>query len=151
MYDWTNRKVFGIHLSRFGGSWLNAGGDWRDEEGFKEWMRSVPFEAKDGTIQHISDDDVHDAYEMMRGGKFELENSIREYFKTRTVNADKEEAYGLMLEFDDDVRLMEKNLSGVDKATMTHKEEMGLEQYRGFLCQLRKCFSRIDKSWKVKL
>ena len=42
-------------------------------------MMNIPFENEKGEIEYISQDDAQDAYDMMTMGKFELENSIREF------------------------------------------------------------------------
>ena len=77
--NYENRYVKGIRLSRFGASWLKAGGCRTDHAGFILWMMNIPFENEKGEIEYISQDDAQDAYDMMTMGKFELENSIREF------------------------------------------------------------------------
>ena len=71
--------VRGIHLSRFGASWINAGGKSNDSDGFLVWMMNIPFKNEDGTISYISQDDAEDAYWMMNCGKLELESSVRKF------------------------------------------------------------------------
>ena len=70
---------FGIDLSRFGASWLNAGGKYYDQDGFLVWMMNCPFKDKDGNIVYPSQDDAEDAYWMMSCGKMELEHDIRKF------------------------------------------------------------------------
>lgn len=75
-------KTMGIHLSRFGASWIRSGGNINDRDGFLIWMMNIPFENADGTIEYISQDDAEDAYFMMECGKFELEKSARRFLKS---------------------------------------------------------------------
>lgn len=62
-----------IYLSRFGASWINAGGRSDDRDGFLVWMMNIPFKEEDGSISYINQDDAEDAYWMMNCGKMELE------------------------------------------------------------------------------
>ena len=78
-HKWKNEMVMGISLSRYGASWLHAGGDWTDRDGFVLWMMNIPFENENGEIVYISQDDAEDAYEMMSCGKLELEINIRKF------------------------------------------------------------------------
>lgn len=69
-----DRYIKGVKMHRFGCSWLNAGGDVDDHDGFIIWMINIPFLNKDtGEIEYISHDDAQDAYDMMNNGKSELE------------------------------------------------------------------------------
>lgn len=81
MDDWTNRKLFGVHMSRYCASWINAGGDPNDDEGFIKWITSINFKTEDGKIVHISEDDAWDAYNMMTCGRMELEHSVKEFLE----------------------------------------------------------------------
>lgn len=82
----SNKKIFGIHMSRFGASWLNAGGRFNDRDGFILWMMNIPFKNDDGTIEYISQDDAEDAYWMMTCGKMELEHDVCRFRKEHGVN-----------------------------------------------------------------
>ena len=85
MWDWSNRKIMGIPISRFGASWLHVGGDFSDQDGFVEWMTTIPFDV-DGEIRYISEEDANDAYEMMSCGKMELEQYAEKFLKRREAN-----------------------------------------------------------------
>ncbi len=76
-----NRLVKGIEIVRYGASWLNAGGDIDDHDGFILWMINIPFENENGEVEYISQDDAQDAYDLMNTGKFELEYTVREFLK----------------------------------------------------------------------
>ena len=81
-----NRSVFGIPLSRFGGSWLTVGCSADDMDGFYEWMEQIKFYGRDGTYSYITDVDpvaIPDAYELMTCGKCELECDLREFLASR--------------------------------------------------------------------
>ena len=84
--DVSNKKIFGIHMSRFCASWLNAGGLFEDRDGFILWMMNIPFENDDCTISYISQDDAEDAYWMMTCGKMELEYTVGKFRKEHGVN-----------------------------------------------------------------
>ena len=73
--------VLGIHLSRFGASWINAGGRSNDMDGFITWMMNIPFTNDDGSVVYISQDDAEDAFWMMNTGKLELESNVRKFIK----------------------------------------------------------------------
>ncbi len=67
-----NKKVNGVHASRYIASWGRVGGSLRYGTGledFSDWLRSLG----------ISDDDVADIREMASMGRLELEQSAR-YF-----------------------------------------------------------------------
>lgn len=72
-------KTMGIHLSRFGASWLQVGGNQDDCDGFLTWMMNIPFKNEDGSISYINQDDAEDAFWMMNCGKMELESSARAF------------------------------------------------------------------------
>ena len=72
----------GIHLSRFGASWLRVGGKSTDRKGFIVWMMNIPFIEDDGTITYINQDDAEDAYWMMSCGKSELQYYAADFIKT---------------------------------------------------------------------
>ncbi len=76
---WENEFIKGIRMSRYLASWIIAGGDWHDENGFIEWMMNIPFEKEDGSISYISEGDAVDTYNIMTCGKCELETWAREY------------------------------------------------------------------------
>ncbi len=82
MWDWTNKKVFGIRMSRFGASWLRSGGDINDQEGFLKWMTSIPFEEKGKTV-YISEETAIDAFMVMSNGKMELETNAKQFLMNR--------------------------------------------------------------------
>lgn len=75
-----------IHLSRFGASWIKAGGRSDDMDGFLVWMMNIPFEEENGSISYINQDDAEDAYWMMNCGKMELEHSAREFIVKRGID-----------------------------------------------------------------
>ena len=77
--DYSNKKVMGIRMSRFGSSWLNAGGRYSDRDGFLIWMMNIPFVNENGETIYISQDDAEDAYWLMNCGKMELENNARAF------------------------------------------------------------------------
>ena len=77
--NYSNKKIFGIHMSRFGASWLNAGGSICDSNGFIIWMMNIPFKNEKNETVYISQDDAEDAYWMMSCGKFELQCSVRDF------------------------------------------------------------------------
>lgn len=79
--DYSNKHVMGIRMNRYGASWLNAGGDFNDQEGFLLWMMNIPFENDKGEIEYISQDDAEDAYDLMNMGKCELESTVRDFLK----------------------------------------------------------------------
>ena len=81
MDDWSNRKLFGVHMSRYCASWINSGGDPNDIDSFIEWIMSIEFKIENGTIEHISEDDAYDAYNMMTCGRMELEHSVKEFLE----------------------------------------------------------------------
>ena len=85
-HSYDNKKVMGIRMSRFGASWLNAGGRYDDRDGFLIWMMNIPFENENGETVYISQDDAEDAYELMSCGKMELEGTVYAFRKQYGVN-----------------------------------------------------------------
>ena len=77
----SSRDIHGIAIWRYGASWLNAGGNLHDSDGFLTWMMNIPFKNSKGEIEYISQDDAEDAYTMMHMGKFELECAVRDFLK----------------------------------------------------------------------
>ena len=64
-----------VHYSRYIASWINAhGGRYKRElfEGFRHWLRD---ECK------LTDDEIHDIWEMATNGKLELQENARRYLK----------------------------------------------------------------------
>lgn len=84
--------VMGIHLSRFGASWLISGGNINDRDGFLIWMMNIPIRQPDGTMKYISQDDAEDAYWMMSCGKAELQYSARDF-----INSHKKSKRGYLI------------------------------------------------------
>ena len=78
-------ETYGIYLSRFGASWLIAGGKRNDRDGFITWMMNIPFQDHGKTI-FISQDDAEDAYWMMSTGKLELETNARQFIKKQGLD-----------------------------------------------------------------
>lgn len=72
-------KTMGVHLSRFGASWLRVGGRKDDRDGFITWMMNIPFKNPDGSISYVNQDDAEDAYWMMHCGKMEFEHNAMEF------------------------------------------------------------------------
>ena len=64
-----NRKVNGIHLTRYIESWRNIGGECNIGETFDEWLRS----------EGLTDEDLRDIHDICGCGKFELEQSARPF------------------------------------------------------------------------
>lgn len=79
--DYSNRFIHEIEIWRYGASWLNAGGNLHDRDGFLTWMTNIPYKNSKGEIEYISLDDAEDAYNMMSMGKFELECKARDFLK----------------------------------------------------------------------
>ncbi len=82
----VGEMTHGIHLSRFGASWLNAGGRRDDQDGFLVWMMNIPFKNEDGSVTYINQDDAEDAYWMMSCGKMELEHSVAQFRNEHEVD-----------------------------------------------------------------
>lgn len=86
-WDWSNKLLVGIPMSRFCASWLHSGGSWCDRDGFIIWMMNIPIYNEDGSVSYIDQDDAEDAYELMSCGKMELEGIaarfIGEYAKDK--------------------------------------------------------------------
>ena len=74
-HKYHNEKIFGVDMSRYVASWLIAGGDSDDTDGFILWMMNIPFTNENGETVYISQDDAEDAAWIMSCGKMELEFS----------------------------------------------------------------------------
>ena len=67
-------EAHNIHLSRYGASWINAGGTFRtgrDIRNFRNWLESL----------ELTEDEIVAAVEIATTGKLELEASAEEFMK----------------------------------------------------------------------
>lgn len=71
--EWENKKIHGIHASRYIASFINEGGNilW-----FDEWLKSLVIDGEKLTDEEI----LHITY-LADNGKMELEHNVRTFFK----------------------------------------------------------------------
>ena len=69
-----NKKVGGIHYSRFIASWHNATAGTDDFEDIKEWLRTLTIDGKP-----IPEDDINSIAHMATCGKMELEHDCEKF------------------------------------------------------------------------
>lgn len=69
-----NKKINGVHATRFIASWIKSGGDLYSCEGFEgftNWLKSLG----------LSEEDIHDVHEIATMGKLELEYLAKQFLK----------------------------------------------------------------------
>lgn len=74
--EWENKLYEGIHYSRFIVSYAKEGGDLGKRRKFEEWLRTLVINGK-----HIPEEVIDEISFIASNGKFELENSAREFLK----------------------------------------------------------------------
>ena len=72
MYAFENKRVNGIHYSRFIASYCRSGGDTQDRDSFREWLEHLEF---------LNEDQILDILELATCGKLELEVNAKLYLK----------------------------------------------------------------------
>ena len=73
IFMFENKKINGIHASRFIMSWVREGGrlghHGEDHDEFKKWLRSLG----------LNEDEINDIWILASNGKMELEASARKF------------------------------------------------------------------------
>ena len=78
MFDmFQNRKIKGVHISRYCASWIKAGGQ-RFDHYFIEWLKGLKIDG-----EHLTFNEICDIRNYAQNGRLELETSARNFFKTK--------------------------------------------------------------------
>ena len=67
-----NKKINGVHATRYIMSWTRMGGNVRYIDSFVEWLKTL----------NMSEEDIDDIVEILRSGKMELETSAGRFLKS---------------------------------------------------------------------
>ncbi len=88
MFDFENRLIKGIHVSRYIASWYNVGGTRvryfnktepthrRIETTFADWLRTLIING-----EHLTEDEVRYITNFAENGKLELEHSAEKFLE----------------------------------------------------------------------
>lgn len=71
MFENKLDSKYHIHYTRWIMSWIREGGNCKDHEGFKAWLRTLK----------IPESEITDMWEMMSNGKLEIETSAKKFLK----------------------------------------------------------------------
>lgn len=81
--DYENKKINGIHATRYVASYLNAGGRItgipRHDQKFFDWLKQLIVNGRALTMEEIND--IYYVAQMMHSGKLELEQSAKLFLK----------------------------------------------------------------------
>ena len=72
--SYENRKIKGIHKSRYVASWTNAGGTMEYVDEFREWLSTLEIDG-----EHLTPDEIDEIDWYGRNGKMELEHSAEDF------------------------------------------------------------------------
>lgn len=72
--SYENRKIKGIHKSRYVASWTNSGGTMEYVDEFREWLSTLEIDG-----EHLTPDEIDEIDWYGRNGKMELEYSAKDF------------------------------------------------------------------------